>query len=234
MSRAYHSPLRTKQVEQTRELLLEAVLAMASDDVPAEITIASVAARAGVAIRTAYRYFATKEELIDAFNAWAHKRAGFPEISDDADQLPRDVEKLFRAYERDLPIMRAARRMAPEIKRARRAEQVRMFMRAIGPRAARLDPVSARAAIGAIHTLAASDTYFNLTENWGATGADAGRAARWAMQVLLREIEAGRGPEPSMGADRSDDSRSDSSRSEDGRKDGGRKDARNDSRSSPR
>src|SRR5689334_21346326 len=72
--RQYHSPLREKQAAQTRELILEQamkVLAASSGD---EILLAEVARQAGISERTLYRYFATREELLEGLSQWLDRR----------------------------------------------------------------------------------------------------------------------------------------------------------------
>ena len=64
----YHSPLRSRQKEQTRGLILNAVDAILRRAPVAEVTIAAVAREADVTERTIYRHFPTREDLLAA--AW--------------------------------------------------------------------------------------------------------------------------------------------------------------------
>lgn len=56
--------LREQQRVQTRERIVGAVLDLLETDSPATISVPTVAERAGVSLRTVYRYFPTKADLI--------------------------------------------------------------------------------------------------------------------------------------------------------------------------
>ena len=53
-------------VETTKERILDAVHDLLAEESPAALSIPAVAARAGTSLRTVYRYFPTKEALVDA------------------------------------------------------------------------------------------------------------------------------------------------------------------------
>lgn len=59
-------PLREGHKRATRERIVRAVADLVADAHPAAISVPAVAERAGVAIATVYRYFPTKEALLDA------------------------------------------------------------------------------------------------------------------------------------------------------------------------
>jgi AcrR family transcriptional regulator len=57
---------REQQRADTRRRIVEAVAALITDEHPAAISVPAVARRAGVGVATVYRYFPTKEALLDA------------------------------------------------------------------------------------------------------------------------------------------------------------------------
>ena len=73
-ARPYRSPLRDQQVEDTRSRILDAALRMTADGF-ASISIPNVARIAGVSIPTIYRYFRTKQDLLDALYPYAIGRS---------------------------------------------------------------------------------------------------------------------------------------------------------------
>ena len=62
--------LRQRHSELTRELILRTVAAILEDGDAAELAVPAVARRSGVSLRTVYRYFPTREELIAAAGEW--------------------------------------------------------------------------------------------------------------------------------------------------------------------
>ena len=58
--------VRDEQREATRTRIIRAVSDLVAHDHPAAISVPAVAERAGVGVATVYRYFPTKEALLDA------------------------------------------------------------------------------------------------------------------------------------------------------------------------
>ena len=58
--------LRERQKHETREQIIDAVHALLTEDHPATLSMPRVAERAGTSLRTLYRYFPTKEALVEA------------------------------------------------------------------------------------------------------------------------------------------------------------------------
>lgn len=59
-------PLREGHKRATRDRIVRAVAALVTEEHPAAISVPAVARRAGVGVATVYRYFPTKEALLDA------------------------------------------------------------------------------------------------------------------------------------------------------------------------
>ena len=59
-------PLRDDQRRLTRDRIVRAVTELVTEEHPAAVSVPAVAKRAGVGVATVYRYFPTKEALLDA------------------------------------------------------------------------------------------------------------------------------------------------------------------------
>ena len=59
-------PLRDDHRRRTRERIVRAVTELVTEEHPAAVSVPAVAKRAGVGVATVYRYFPTKEALLDA------------------------------------------------------------------------------------------------------------------------------------------------------------------------
>src|SRR3954470_17534785 len=85
--------LREEHAAAARERILSAVAELIERGEPDELTMPDVAAASGVSLRTIYRYYATREELLEAAGRWiGNELFRHP--------LPRDLEEiadLFRA-----------------------------------------------------------------------------------------------------------------------------------------
>lgn len=80
VKRSYHSPLREAQVELSRSKVLDAAREAFLGEGYAAVTIAGIAARAGVARETVYKLFGSKAELL--------KRLYDVTVAGDADEIP--------------------------------------------------------------------------------------------------------------------------------------------------
>ena len=78
-AREYRSELRAHQAEETRARILDATLRVMADGF-ASVSIPAVAREAGVSVPTVYRYFTTKQELLDALYPHVVRRAGLNEL----------------------------------------------------------------------------------------------------------------------------------------------------------
>src|SRR5438045_2249906 len=97
--RAYESPLRVEQLEQTRQRILgAAVELLAAGDVE-ELTIPAVAKQARVAVRTVYRHFPTKDALFEGVAGEVSRMLGEPPFPERAEDLSGAAPRLFPAFE---------------------------------------------------------------------------------------------------------------------------------------
>jgi len=77
--RSYRSDLRDRQARETRERILEAVVRVMARGV-ADLSIPAVAREAGVSVRTVYRHFANKRELLAELQQYFARRTGMEAI----------------------------------------------------------------------------------------------------------------------------------------------------------
>ena len=86
--RAYGSPLRAQQAEETRGHILDATVRVMARGV-ASLSIPDVAREAGVSVPTIYRHFGTKRDLLAAVYPHVVRRAGL-----DQQLPPRSLDNL--------------------------------------------------------------------------------------------------------------------------------------------
>jgi AcrR family transcriptional regulator len=89
--RAYRSPLRAEQAEETRSRILDAAMRVMADGV-ATLSIPAVAREAAVSVPTVYRHFRTKGDLFTALYPHAERRAGLGALP-----VPRSLDEVGAA-----------------------------------------------------------------------------------------------------------------------------------------
>ncbi len=67
--------LRSAHRDDTRRVILEAFLELLDDESPLTVSMPDVASRAGVSVRTLYRYFPNKDALLEGANEWFSAKA---------------------------------------------------------------------------------------------------------------------------------------------------------------
>lgn len=196
MPRTYKSSLRDQQVEQTRELILDRAMTLLADPSLSELTVADAAARAGVSVRTAYRYFPTKEALFDGLNDWFMRRWGpSPRYPERFEALHEMVGKLFLSFRDNEQIMRASfrTRHAGEVRARRKQQQVRALTKLVENEAPQLAPAEVRRIAGALHILLSADNYLNMRDAWGFSAEEAIESARWGIDAIAAKLRRKKG-----------------------------------------
>lgn len=91
--------LKDRQYALTRGLLLEATVGHLESGSPGNLTMRAIARRAGVAERTIFRHFASRDELLDALAMEVAQRLELPPAPDSIEALAQAPQALYRAYE---------------------------------------------------------------------------------------------------------------------------------------
>jgi len=201
--------LRDKQQELSRELSREIILRALSDVIVDhgvhDFSIQTVADRAGVSHRTVYRHFSSREELLHGLYLWLDDRLGRLELTgvlNSAWELPEAIESIFRALDEDDRMARALSIVGITTdhqtdQRKKRTADFRAALRQLAPD---LDEQEFGAAFAVIRSMAATQQWFILRQQFDLSGEESGPAVARAIRVLIEDLvtrnEAAReGPE---------------------------------------
>jgi AcrR family transcriptional regulator len=178
--------LRDEHRAATRRRILRAVVDLLADHHPAALSIPAVSTRSGVSIPTIYRYFPTKEALLDAAAMFGLEDRG-PGIAVDLRAADRWVRQSWTALQQNLPMVRAQHLSAvgQQMRRRRGEQRVREIRASL--RDNRIDPDSARGQrLEALVTLLISSSAFlQLHETQAVPPEMAIAYASWAITQLL-------------------------------------------------
>lgn len=179
--------VRDEQREATRARIVRAVSDLVAHDHPAAISVPAVADRAGVGVATVYRYFPTKEALLDA--------AATGVVSEAAGRLPSSFAEVGPALKQtwgeladQLPLVRGqfASPAGRELHRRRwepKHAAMGAYLTADG-----IDPTSpaGRRLLGVADVLTSSTALLELHDKAGVAVDDAAEWVAWALEVLHR------------------------------------------------
>lgn len=151
------------------------------------VTIARVAAAAGVSERTVYRHFGSRDGLIRA--VWRRMREQIgprarPETTDALIERPR---RLFPRLDRDRELVRAylysrerrQGRLRPSV------ERQQAMLQCVREELPYLDEDKLRRRAAIAQLIASSYAWEMMQESWGFNGDEAGAAAAEALEILL-------------------------------------------------
>ena len=182
--------LREQHALATRERILEAVADLLERDEVKELTVPAVAEASGVSLRTVYRYYPTREELLEAAARW---------IGDELlkHPYPRDLDEVADLYEagaadfderpglvRALALSQLGRHVRG-YRRGERLEAIRHALRAELTDLSEPELKQAEAVLAYLHNMLA---YTTLREENGLCGEEIGEAIGWAIRTLIADL----------------------------------------------
>lgn len=100
--------LTERQNELTRKLILDAALEALEADPANPLTMRLVAKRAAISERTVFRYFATRDEFLDAVAETFHARLELPPIPRTLEELLAYPRALYTCFESSASLNKAA------------------------------------------------------------------------------------------------------------------------------
>jgi AcrR family transcriptional regulator len=188
--RSYHSPLRERQSEQTRVAILEAIAQELAATGLQELHVPAIARRAGVSVRTIYRYFPTRDALLDAAEEWIDRSIGTADFSRPIDEFPAMLEEVFKQFDANETMMLAhwATSLGRDVRERGRKRRQQAYRQALNEVTSHLSRSDARAAHAVVSYLLSSRTWKAMREEFGMAGAESGKAAAWALRTLIADL----------------------------------------------
>lgn len=181
-SRTYNSPLREEQARQTRELILETLVELVSEQGAADLAIRDLARRAGVSERTVYRHFPDRAALLDGLADYVGARSDWPisrRVPTTLVELVESIAPTFASFDAREAETRAL--VLLNLDPARVATMTRrnqsMLRETVAREFPNLSESRQREAVSVIHLLGSSRTWLRFRDQDGLEPGQAGRAA---------------------------------------------------------
>ena len=108
-ARSYSSPLRQRQQESTRRLIMETVASLIAEGRIHSFSVQDVVGRAGISYASVYRHFPTREKLLEAIYEWGNEliRSEMAATPRTLDEIPEWVKQSIPIAERHTAINQA-------------------------------------------------------------------------------------------------------------------------------
>jgi len=182
--------LRDEHAAAARERILSAVAELVERGELEELTMPDVATASGISLRTIYRYYPTREKLIEAAGRWIGKelmRHPYPRTLDEVADLFEvgclDFDKrpgLVRA----LALSQLGRRLR-SYRRRERLGAISQVLRKELTGAPQAELRRAEAVLAYLHNMLA---YTTLREESGLDGKEIGLGIAWAIRTLADDL----------------------------------------------
>jgi len=184
--------LRLQRRAETRDRIIRAVLDLLTELDPAAISMPAVAEASGVSLRTVYRYFPSKTDVLHAAGAWFDEHGWSAAVGR---ERPADLGlEDFRAYQRvrfaDFDTNRAgilAQLGTPggrELRRQRLADQRGEARTAVGALLPELPEADLARLCDAIIATSSSASYAELVDRMGLAADDAADLTAWMVEAF--------------------------------------------------
>jgi AcrR family transcriptional regulator len=182
--------LRHRHSELTRELILRTVATMLEEGGAGELVVPEVARRAGVSLRTVYRHFPSRDELIAAAGEWIGVHvlaAGMPER---IDEIPAEYARNAPRLDEhpNLVYAMALSRGANSLRSVRRQRRLENLQKALREVTDGLSEAETRRAFAVFAYLDNMLAWVTMRDEAGLDGKEVGATVAWAMQVLIEDL----------------------------------------------
>ena len=191
-ARSYSSPLRAEQTAATRARIVDAAIDLLQAADSGDVAIPDVANRAGVSVRTAYRAFPTREDLLEGVLAELSLRfaAIAGTIPTTLDEYVASAEKAVLAVYEVEPVFRAlfATPAGRELHRNTAPQRREAIDGMLTAELADLTPQQRRRFVAIAHLLSSSRSVLLLKDYHDLDADDAVAAVRWALAIVVAAV----------------------------------------------
>lgn len=191
MVRSYQSAVRDQARDETRQRIFEATVRVVKEQGVHAFTIQNVAIAAGVAHRTVYRYFPTREALLEGLagtleEASANTPVSVPPIA----EWEAVVARTFEQFARNADLVSAVHAASVALRHplAARTARSRGFRERVAEAFPNLSRDRHIGAANIVRNVISSTNWLSLTTEHGMSSAAALRAVTWALRALLAEL----------------------------------------------
>jgi AcrR family transcriptional regulator len=198
-TRTYSSPLRERQAQQTRDLIIDTLTDLLDTHRADEVTTRELARAAGVSERTVYRHFPDREALLGGLSDRLLSLTGTtPPAGPIAsiDDLPRTAVKLMAGLDEFHVAARAEalfnadpRRFSPATR-----ENTEQFRQVVAEAFPDLDEREQVRIAAVTRCLLSSQAWLRMREEFGVPGVESGPTVAWVLSTIFKAMRRGQLP----------------------------------------
>ena len=182
--------LREQHAAATRERILGAVADLIERGEAEDLTMPGVAEASGVSLRTVYRYYPTREDLLEAAGRWIGDELLRHPYPRDLDEVADIFQVGCRDFDERPGLVRALAfsQLGQRVRGYRRRERLEAIQQALRAELGRLNEKKLRHAAAVLSYLHNMLAYTTLREESGLSGEEVGEAIGWAIRTLIADL----------------------------------------------
>lgn len=190
--------MTTQQIQQdtppdTRSRIMEGLSDVLTTSGIAGFSVQAVADQAGVSHRTVYRYYPSREALLEGIADYLQvplRDLGLPSLPSSFDEVVTSVRPLYEFFEANSRFMEAMVivRLALGFEPKRSRERTTGFVDLIAIEAPHLEPAEAERYAMGLRAIASSQHWYVLTRRLNLTSAEAAEVTADSLRALIGEI----------------------------------------------
>jgi TetR/AcrR family transcriptional regulator, cholesterol catabolism regulator len=182
--------LRDQHAAATRERILGAVADLVERADADDLTMPAVAEASGISLRTIYRYYPTREELLEAAGRWFGDEVMNHPYPRDLDEVADLFEVGCADFDERPGLVRALAlsQLGQQVRGYRRRERLEAIERALRQELGDAPEEELRRAGAVLSYLHNVLAYTTLREEAGLTGKETGEAIGWAIRTLIADL----------------------------------------------
>lgn len=182
--------LREQQATAARQRILGAVAKLLDEAEVEDLTMPHVAKASGISLRTVYRYYPTREQLLEAAGRWIGADLlgqGYPQSLDD---IADTFEDGCRQFARHPGLVRAlaVSQLGREVRAPRRGERLDAIRAALRAEVGDLPAEELRQAEAVLAYLHNMLAFTTLREEHGLAADEIAAALGWAIRTLVDDL----------------------------------------------
>jgi AcrR family transcriptional regulator len=199
-ARSYDSPLRERQTQQTRDAILDAMVALLDGRRVDEVTTKQLATAAGVSERTVYRHFPDRAALVDGvtsrFVQSAEHAPVVPVRLEDLTSMAVELMSVLEAHHIEAQaeaLLNADPRRFGEATRL----HTRQLLELVEGSMPDLGAGRQKSIAAVLRVMLSAQTWLRMRAEFGISGDASGPVVAWVVEALIHEVERGSPPPPS-------------------------------------
>ncbi len=196
-SRSSPPSIREIQKTQIREAILRALGEKLAQGGLHQIAVADIAKKVGISARTIYRYYPSKDALIEALYKWSVDQITGDmknERSINIENFLNRRQELFDHFDRHPNLVKAQllSRVGREIRAIGSKKVQKSLDSAIAEFSVDMQPDEIKKVKAALYLLFSGEAWQHYRDVWGLNGKEAGEASRWVANLIVAELKRSR------------------------------------------